>query len=109
MSEPIRNPIEASLSFSGIVHRTLQYRIRARFSLLDAHIIIVGTFLRFIREPDQLIRFSPTASLTQLAPDTFEEELPEDKSRLITMRNQTALISYDLATNTREVSQSYDR
>jgi hypothetical protein len=97
----------ATLALSGTLKRTAQFRIQARLRFTNVHIFIVGTFLRFMRGPDQLIRFAPTASLTQLAPDTFEEELPEDRSRLIKMRNQTVLVSYDLATNTREVSKSY--
>jgi hypothetical protein len=98
----------ASLAPSGTLKRTIWFRMQARLELINIHIFIAGTFLRFVRGPDQLIRFSPEATITQLAPDTFEEELPEDRSRLIKMRDQTVLVSYDLATNTREVSASYD-
>ena len=65
------------------------------------------TFLRFDYGPDQLILFESVATITYLAPDTFEDELPDNRLRLIKMRNQTVLISYDLAHNTREVSKSY--
>ena len=107
MPEPIRKTLNATLASSGSFHSILRYHLRARIKFLNVHIFTVGTFLRFVRGPDQLIRFTPSASITQLAPDTFEEELPEDRSRLIKMRNQTVLISYDLAHNTREVSKSY--
>jgi hypothetical protein len=107
MPEPILNTLKASLAPSGVLQRTLQHRIRARLEFINAHIIIAGTFIRFVRGPDQLIRFAPKANIIQLAPDTFEEELPEDRSRLIKMRNQTTLISYDLAQNVREISKSY--
>jgi hypothetical protein len=105
MPEPIRNPMSASLAPNGALSRTLVYRIRARLQFINAHIFIVW---RFMRGPDQLIRFEPSASVTLLAPDTLESDLPDNKSRLIKMRNQTALITYDLATNTRGVSKSYD-
>ena len=147
----------ATLTLSGSMRRTIQYRIRASMKFVNIHIVRT-TFLRLILGPDQLtrrseistltlrafkaqpivpdqfIRFEPAIDILWLAPNTFEEELsgppygrllsrsgltepelppsvkstlPEDKSRLIKMRNQTALISYDLATNTREVSESY--
>jgi hypothetical protein len=101
--------LNATLTFSGALQRTLRHRILAQLELTNVHIFIVGTFLRFMRGPDQLIRFTPTANITQLAPDTFEEELLEDRSRLIKMRNSTALISYDLAHDVREVSASFEK
>jgi len=109
MPEPTIKPLNASLSPSGELRRTFRYRIQAQLRLLNTHIFTVGSFLRIMRGPDQLIHFEPAASITKLAPDTFESELPDTQVRLIKMRNQTALISYDLATNAREVSQSYDR
>jgi hypothetical protein len=99
--------MSASLAPNGALPRTFQYRIRAQLRFVNAHIFIVSTFLRFVRGPDQLIRFDPAASVTLLAPDTLESDLPDNRSRLIKMRNQTVLITYDLATNTRSVSKSY--
>lgn len=64
-------------------------------------------FLRIARGPDQLIHFEPTATVTLLAPDTLESELPDTQSRMAKGYNQTVLITYDFATNTREVSQSF--
>lgn len=83
--------------------------------------------------PDQLTRSFSEANVTKLAPDTFESKLPsqmlrftfvatlvrpmleklkanllDDHFQLIHMRNQTVLVTYDLAHNTRAVSESFD-
>jgi hypothetical protein len=99
--------LHATLAPSGSLRRALRHRILAQLEFTNIHIFIAGTFLRFVRGPDQFIRFSPEASITQLAPDTFENELLEDRSRLVKMRNQTVLINYDLAHDTRSVSESF--
>lgn len=107
MPAPILNPLDATLSPSATLRPTLRYRIRARLEFINAHIFLTATFLRFVRGPDQLIRLEPSASIMQLAPDTIEPELPDDRARLIKMRNQVALVTYDLATNKREVREAY--
>jgi hypothetical protein len=107
MPEPTIRPLSASLEFGGKVRSTVKLRIQAQLRFYNTHIFTVGSFLRIMRGPDQLIRFAPIATLTKLAPDTFESELPGNQSRLIKTRNQTALISYDLAHNVRTVSKSY--
>lgn len=107
MPEPTVRPLTASLEFGGKLRSTMRVRLQAQLRLYNTHIFTVGSFLRIMRGPDQLIRFAPIATLTKLAPDTFESELPENQSRLVKMRNQTALIAYDLAHNVRLVSKSY--
>ena len=146
--------LNASLSSSAAIRRTVQHRIHVSMKFVNIH-IIRATLLRFIHGPDQLtrhihtpsltltafkaqsiipdqlVRPELTANITELSSDTFEEELPlppyaqlhpkegltepelppsikadlsDDKSKLIEMRNQTVLITYDLATNTRSIS-----
>jgi hypothetical protein len=107
MPEPILNPLDATLSPSGTLRPVLRYRIRAQLGFINAHIFILSTFLRFVQGPDQLVRFEPSPNITRLAPDTIESDLPDNKSRLIKMRNQVVLVTYDLATNTREVREAY--
>jgi hypothetical protein len=107
MPEPTIRPLTASLEFGGKVRSTVKLRIQAQLRFYNTHIFTVRSFLRIMRGPDQLILFEPHPTLIQLAPDTFESELPDTRARLIKMRNQTALISYDLAHDTREVSKSY--
>lgn len=100
-------PLSASLSPSASMKRNLVFRLRARLTLFNTHMVVAGRFLRIMRGPDQLIRSEPDATLTLLAPDTIESELPDNRTRLVQIRNQTALVSYDLAHNVREVSKSY--
>jgi hypothetical protein len=150
--------LNATLAFSGALKRTIRCRIQAQLKFLNIH-IFVTILLRLVYGPDQLtrhihtpsltlipfkaqpivpdqlVRLEPSANITELSSDTFEEELPSppyarlypkagltkpelpssinpnlpnDESTILKMRNQTVLITYDLATNTREVRGSFD-
>lgn len=105
---PIVQPISASLALGGNTRITFICFIRARLRITNTHMYIIGSFLRIMRAFDQLIRPFVEANIIKLAPDTFESNLPNrDYFQLIHMRNQTALVTYDLAHNTRTVSESY--
>lgn len=103
----VNHRFAAQFNLTAFLRPALRYHLNARLGFSNVHILPIPTFLRFIRGPDQLIRSIRTPSITQLAPDTFEEGLSEDQSRLIRMRNQTVLITLDLADDRRMVSKSY--
>ena len=91
--------LTASISFSSTLRRTIQHRIRANMKFVNIH-IFRATFLRLIHGPDQLTQHihtssltltafkaqtivpdqlvhpEPSANITELSSDTFEEELP---------------------------------
>lgn len=97
----------ATLSPNGFTNRNSQHSLRAKLSIFNTHIYATGTLLRIDRGPDQLIRSDPATFILKLAPDTFATELPDNQMHIIKLRNQTALISYDLANNVRAISKSY--